>query len=289
MTRVSHAAEHSLASKSTRTFLSSRILETPASPTARFIENLYLPSDYRFGTSSFRKPVLSSPPTKGSPRICPPPNRLLTRADRFSLAIMPAFPWSWSAAAGGLLWDSDGREYLDLFAGFGAGILGHSHPALVEAVTRQAQQLWHVGNTYYTTPQIELAEWLNKTAFTGQAFFLPQRARSQRSRYQACPPARWNRFTQTVENGFHEPVVPRPIDGHDRRDGEPCRQGRVSNPSPPGSATSIWAILKGWPVKSTTKPPPLFSNPSRVKGVFILFRPIMRPSFAGFARLAMSR
>ena len=36
---------------------------------------------------------------------------------------------------GSTLWDSDGREYLDLFAGFGAAILGHCHPALIAAVT----------------------------------------------------------------------------------------------------------------------------------------------------------
>jgi predicted acetylornithine/succinylornithine family transaminase len=72
---------------------------------------------------------------------------------------------------GSEVFDSDGKKYLDLFAGFGAGILGHCHTALIEAVTKQAQQLWHVGNTFYTTPQIELGQWLNKTAFTGQAFF----------------------------------------------------------------------------------------------------------------------
>jgi acetylornithine/N-succinyldiaminopimelate aminotransferase len=72
---------------------------------------------------------------------------------------------------GAHLWDSDGKEYLDLFAGFGAGILGHCHAALIAAAAEQAQQLWHVGNTFYTTPQIELADWLNRTAFTGQAFY----------------------------------------------------------------------------------------------------------------------
>src|SRR5262249_30886305 len=57
------------------------------------------------------------------------------------------------------------------FAGFGGAILGHCHPALVAAATQQAQRLWHVGNTFYTEPQIEFAERLNKTAFEGQAFF----------------------------------------------------------------------------------------------------------------------
>src|ERR1051325_8140067 len=39
---------------------------------------------------------------------------------------------------GSRLWDADGKQYIDLFAGFGGAILGHAHPALVAAVTRQA-------------------------------------------------------------------------------------------------------------------------------------------------------
>lgn len=72
---------------------------------------------------------------------------------------------------GSYLWDTDGKRYIDLFAGFGAGIIGHAHPAVVQAVNEQAQKLWHVGNTFYTEPQIEFAERLNKFAFAGQAFF----------------------------------------------------------------------------------------------------------------------
>ena len=72
---------------------------------------------------------------------------------------------------GSRVWDADGNEYLDLFAGFGAAILGHCHPALVDAAKRQAEQLWHVGNQFYTTPQIAFAEHLAKTAFVGRAFF----------------------------------------------------------------------------------------------------------------------
>jgi acetylornithine/N-succinyldiaminopimelate aminotransferase len=69
------------------------------------------------------------------------------------------------------VWDAEGKKYLDLFAGFGGAILGHCHPALVEAAMSQASTLWHVGNLFYTTPQIELAETLNRLAFNGQAFF----------------------------------------------------------------------------------------------------------------------
>ena len=72
---------------------------------------------------------------------------------------------------GAHVFDADGRQYLDLFAGFGGAVLGHCHPELVQAATEQAGKLWHVGNALYTTPQIEFAERLQKHAFDGRAFF----------------------------------------------------------------------------------------------------------------------
>ncbi len=72
---------------------------------------------------------------------------------------------------GHLLWDKRGKEYIDLFAGFGGTILGHCHPALIKAASDQAQQLWAVGNTFYTEAQVRLAEKIEKSAFPGRAFF----------------------------------------------------------------------------------------------------------------------
>src|SRR5437016_14158394 len=70
---------------------------------------------------------------------------------------------------GSLVFDASGKKYLDLFAGFGGAVLGHCHPALIEAATQQAKKLWHVDNTFYPEPQIEVAERLNKNAFTSHA------------------------------------------------------------------------------------------------------------------------
>jgi acetylornithine/N-succinyldiaminopimelate aminotransferase len=109
---------------------------------------------------------------------------------------------------GAHLWDTDGKRYLDLFAGFGGAILGHSHPALVEAATQQAQKLWHVGNTFYTEPQIELAERLNKHAFRGQAFFCHSGLESNeaavklaRLRGKQSSPNRWKIIS--LHRSFH--------------------------------------------------------------------------------------
>jgi acetylornithine/N-succinyldiaminopimelate aminotransferase len=96
---------------------------------------------------------------------------ILDRGKRVLIGNYARLPIVMDRGEGVWLWDTDGRKYLDLFAGFGGCVLGHCHPALVAAATEQAKKLWHVGNTFYTEPQIELAERLNKTAFTGQAFF----------------------------------------------------------------------------------------------------------------------
>ena len=72
---------------------------------------------------------------------------------------------------GSRVWDVAGREYLDLFSGFGGAILGHCHPRLAEVVCNQAKTLWHVGNQFHTKPQIGLAEEIRRRSFPGRAFF----------------------------------------------------------------------------------------------------------------------
>lgn len=61
---------------------------------------------------------------------------------------------------GAWVWDVDGRRYLDLVGGLAVNALGHNHPALVAAVSKQAGQLVHVSNFYTSVPQVELAERL---------------------------------------------------------------------------------------------------------------------------------
>jgi len=96
---------------------------------------------------------------------------LIDRANAVLIGNYARLPIAMARGEGSRLWDSTGKQYIDLFAGFGGAVLGHAHPALVSAVTEQAKQLWHVGNTFHTGPQVELAERLNRCAFPGKAFF----------------------------------------------------------------------------------------------------------------------
>jgi len=76
-------------------------------------------------------------------------------------AIRPRFPVVWERASGTRVWDVDGAEYLDLTAGFGVLALGHAHPAVVEAVTRQAARLPHaLGDVHPSRIKVELLERL---------------------------------------------------------------------------------------------------------------------------------
>ncbi len=66
---------------------------------------------------------------------------------------------------GAVVWDADGKDYVDLFAGLAVNVLGHAHPAVVEAVGRQLATLGHVSNLAVSEPVVRLAERL--TQLTG--------------------------------------------------------------------------------------------------------------------------
>jgi predicted acetylornithine/succinylornithine family transaminase len=133
---------------------------------------------------------------------------ILERGQKALIANYARLPFVMSRGEGAYVWDTDNKKYLDLFAGFGGAILGHCHPALVAAATEQAKRLWHVGNTYYTEPQIEFAERLNRTAFEGQAFFCHSGAEANEAAVKLArlrggdkQPARWKIISLT--SSFH--------------------------------------------------------------------------------------
>lgn len=82
---------------------------------------------------------------------------------RFEAAFMPNYgvpPLALARGEGTRVWDADGNEYLDFIAGIAVTSLGHAHPALVEAVSRQVATLAHTSNLYLHEPEVLLAERL---------------------------------------------------------------------------------------------------------------------------------
>ncbi len=69
------------------------------------------------------------------------------------------------------LWDQEGRQYLDFTAGIAVASLGHCHPVLVEALSKQINTLWHLSNVYTNEPVLRLALALTEATFADRVFF----------------------------------------------------------------------------------------------------------------------
>jgi acetylornithine/N-succinyldiaminopimelate aminotransferase len=89
-------------------------------------------------------------------------------------SVLPTYnraPLSFVKGEGCWLWAEDGRRYLDLGSGIAVNALGHAHPALIAALTEQAQKLWHVSNVYTIPEQERLAKLLTEATFADTVFF----------------------------------------------------------------------------------------------------------------------
>jgi acetylornithine/N-succinyldiaminopimelate aminotransferase len=95
--------------------------------------------------------------------------------ERWARSVMPTYappPIALVRGAGATVWDDQGREYVDLVGGIAVNLLGHAHPAVVEAVGRQVATLGHVSNLVANEPAAELAErLLELTGREGRVFF----------------------------------------------------------------------------------------------------------------------
>ncbi|HRD62018.1 MAG TPA: aminotransferase class III-fold pyridoxal phosphate-dependent enzyme, partial [Nocardioides sp.] len=97
---------------------------------------------------------------------------MTTFQDRYAGSLMNTFgppKLTLVRGAGAHVWDSDGKEYVDLLGGIAVNALGHGHPALVSAVTEQLRTLGHVSNFFASEPQIALAEKLVDLLGAGEA------------------------------------------------------------------------------------------------------------------------
>jgi acetylornithine aminotransferase/acetylornithine/N-succinyldiaminopimelate aminotransferase len=99
-------------------------------------------------------------------------NRQIVKlTDRYVANTYARFPIALVRGKGARVWDADGKEYLDFVAGLAVISLGHSHPAVVRAIERQAKKLIHVSNLYHIGPQAELARELCRHSFADRVFF----------------------------------------------------------------------------------------------------------------------
>ena len=90
--------------------------------------------------------------------------------ERYAMPTYARAPVEFVRGEGARLWDADGKEYLDFFAGLSVHNAGHCHPRIVAAIREQAGALAGVSNLYYTEPAMRLCERLVESSLGGKVF-----------------------------------------------------------------------------------------------------------------------
>ena len=101
-------------------------------------------------------------------KVTPPGPRARAILERDRAVVSPSYPRSapfvMARGEGAVVEDVDGNVYLDFSAGIAVAATGHSHPAIVRAITDQASRFLHISTDYYHEPQVALGEALAKVA-----------------------------------------------------------------------------------------------------------------------------
>ena len=110
---------------------------------------------------------------------------------------------------GSRVWDQDDNEYIDLSGGIAVNALGHAHPELVEVLTQQAKNLWHVSNIYTNEPALQLAQKLVDHTFAEKVFFANSGAEANEAALKLARRFAFDNYSKdkteiiAFVNGFH--------------------------------------------------------------------------------------
>jgi predicted acetylornithine/succinylornithine family transaminase len=91
--------------------------------------------------------------------------------ERYLMHTYRRAPVEFVRGEGALLWDAEGREYLDFLAGISVCSVGHCNPEVIDAAREQMGRLIHTSNLFYTEPMVRLAERLSESSLGGRVFF----------------------------------------------------------------------------------------------------------------------
>jgi len=110
------------------------------------------------------------------------------------------YPLTIASGKGCKLYDNDGKEYLDCVAGIATCALGHAHPKLTAAITKQMESVHHVSNLYFIPAQAQLAKWLCDNSVAEKVFFCNSGAEANEAAIKCARKHASNR-------GIEKPVI----------------------------------------------------------------------------------
>lgn len=108
-----------------------------------------------------------------------------------------------SHGKGARVWDIEGNEYIDCFAGVAVNSIGHAHPKVALAICHQAQKLIHCSNIYYNKEQVELARLLTSISPHDRVFFANSGAEANEGAIKLARKYTGKGEIIAAENSFH--------------------------------------------------------------------------------------
>ncbi len=109
----------------------------------------------------------------------------IAEADKkYYLPVFNRYPVTLKKAKGSLVWDINGKKYIDVLAGIAVNSLGHTHPEVVKAIKKQSKKLIHISNFYTSKPQVQLAKELVGRSGLQRVFFSNSGAEANETAYK---------------------------------------------------------------------------------------------------------
>lgn len=130
-------------------------------------------------------------------------DEIVGKFDKYIFNTYTRQPIAIKKACGAVVTDVNGKEYIDCVAGIAVNNVGHCHPAVVEAIKRQAEELIHVSNLYYTEQQALLAEELVNLTGMGLVFFCNSGAEAVEGALKLARKATGKKEFIAAEHAFH--------------------------------------------------------------------------------------
>jgi acetylornithine/N-succinyldiaminopimelate aminotransferase len=122
---------------------------------------------------------------------------------RYAIPTYARNPVQFVRGAGTRLWDQEGNEYLDFLAGISVLNVGHCHPRVIDAATRQAAELTHATNLYYTEPAFRLSAALSESSLGGKVFLTNSGAEAIEAALKLARRARPQGKIVVLKDAFH--------------------------------------------------------------------------------------
>ena len=96
---------------------------------------------------------------------------IIEETEKYYLPVFGRYPMVMELGQGCRVWDNEGNEYVDAFAGIAVNSLGYNHPVLVKAISEQAAKLMHCSNLYYTEIQVKALRVVAEVTGMDRIFF----------------------------------------------------------------------------------------------------------------------